>query len=298
MLSDESKTLDIRLETVIILGSLAKGTEEQVKALVDANVVARILNIFYVHNEAKLCESCLRCLCTILKYPFADYSVVFSDLDIVKKLVQTIEESCSNSISTMSILSYSCRTAIHQNMLWAAGIGYILYNLLNNKVDDLSIATLKCLARVCQDNPTISAALVNNLYNGEKIPEILDSMRSGDRPTSMRLAASKCITCLYRAGALEVNDSKVMFGALPTLVRLCQNDQNWEHRVEAAEILAVLIEDDAELQSLASISNHLLQTLAEFVNYPAHPLGEYSSACGEHKAKEMKQAAFKVIIHY
>lgn len=75
-------------------------------------------------------------------------------------------------------------------------------------------------------------------------------------------------------------------------------DQKWEHRVEAAEILAVLIEDDAELQSLASISNHLLQTLAEFVNYPAHPLGEYGGTYGEHRSKEMKQAAFKVKINH
>jgi len=194
----------------------------------------------------------------------------------------------------MSILSYSCRTTNHQNILWEEGIGSILANLLDAELDDLSIATLKCFARVCQENSMIASALADIEYNGKTMPEMLDSMRGGDRPTSMRLAASKCITCLYRAGALEVNDSKVMFGALPTLVRLCQNDQKWEHRVEAAENLAVLIEDDAELQSLASISNHLLQTLAEFVNFPIRSLGQYCEDFENHEAKEMKQAAFKV----
>uniref|UniRef100_A0A2H8TMM3 Armadillo repeat-containing protein 8 n=1 Tax=Melanaphis sacchari TaxID=742174 RepID=A0A2H8TMM3_9HEMI len=298
VLPDQSKTPEIRLETVVILGSLAKGTEDQVKALVDANVVTYIFNAFLMDDEPKFTEACLRCICTILQFPFSDYSVVFSDAAIIRKLIKTIEDSISNSICAMSILSYSCRTTAHQNILWEEGIGFILANLLNTELDDLSIATLKCFARVCQDNPMISAALEETEYNGKTMPEMLDSMRGGDRPTSMRLAASKCITCLYRAGALEVNDSKVMFGALPTLVRLCQNDQKWEHRVEAAEILAVLIEDDAELQSLASISNHLLQTLAEFVNYPAHPLGEYGGTYGEHRSKEMKQAAFKVKLNF
>lgn len=294
MLPDQSSTPDIRLETVIILGSLAKGTEDQVRALIDANVVTYILNALLLNDEPKFNEACVRCICTIMKFPFADYSVVFSDVAIIRKLIQTIDESISNSICVMSILSYACCTTIHQNILWTEGIGYTFANLLNTEVDDLSVATLKCFARMCQDNSLISSALITIESNNKTMPEILYSMRGGDRPTSMRLAASKCITCLYRAGALEVFDSKVMFGALPTLVRLCQNDQKWEHRVEAAEILALLIEDDAELQSLASISNHLLQTLAEFVNYPAHPLGEYGGSFGDHRSKEMKQAAFKV----
>ncbi|XP_050432318.1 armadillo repeat-containing protein 8-like [Adelges cooleyi] len=295
ILPDHSKTPEIRLETVVILGSLAKGTEDQVRALVDENVVACIFSAFLLNDEPKFTEACLRCIRTILEFPFADQSVVFSDVAIIRKLIKIIDESVSNSICAMYILSYSCRTSVHQNILWEEGFGFILANLLNTELDDLSIATLKCFARVCQDNSMISSALAETEYSGKTMPEMLDLMRGGDRPTEMRLAASKCITYLYRAGALEVNNSKVMFGALPTLVRLCQNDQKWEQRVEAAEILAVLIEDDAELQSLASISNHLLQTLAEFVNFPTHPAGEYGgSHCGEHVAREMKQAAFKV----
>ncbi|VVC43633.1 Armadillo-type fold,Armadillo,Armadillo-like helical [Cinara cedri] len=294
VLPDQSKTPEIRLETVIILGSLAKGTEDQVRTLVNANVVSFILNAFLLHDEPKFIEACLRCICTIMQYPFIDHSVVFNDVAIIKKLAQTIEDSISNSICSMSILSQACCTTVHQNILWTEGIGFTFANLLNTELDDLSVATLKCFARMCQDNTSISSALIAIECNGKTMPEILYSMRGGDRPTGMRLVASKCITCLYRAGALEVNDPKVMFGALPTLVRLCQNDQKWEDRVEAAEILAVLIEDDAELQSLASISNHLLQTLAEFVNYPIQPIGQYNNTFFELRSKEMKQAAFKV----
>lgn len=280
------------METVIILGSLAKGTEDHVKALVEANVVTYIFDAFLTSDEPKFTEQCLRCICTILEFPFADYSVVFSDVAIIRKLIKTIDESISNSICTMSILSYSCRTTAHQNVLWTEGIGFILANLLNTDIDDLAVATLKCFSRVCQDNPNIATSLAAIEHDGRTMPEMLDAMRGGDRPTGMRLAASKCITCVFRAGALPMNDSKVMFGALPTLVRLCQHDQEWEHRVEAAEILAVLIEDDAELQSLASISNHLLLTLTEFVNFPTH--GKYGGVHREHRAREMKQAAFKV----
>lgn len=281
---------------MIILGSLAKGTEDQVKALVDVNVLTYIFDAFLLNDEPKFTEACLRCICTILQFPFADNSIVFSDVAIVRKLIKTINDSISNSICTMSILSCSCHTIVHQNILWEEGIGLIMNKLLNMEIDDLTIATLKCFARVCQDNPKISTALQEFKVNDDDKPLTiaLDQMQASDRPTIMRLASSKCITYLYRAGALEARDEKVKFGALPTLVRLCQNDQEWKYRVEAAEILAVLIEDDAQLQSLASISNHLLQTLAEFVNYPSQCVGKFGDPNGEHKAKEMKQAAFKV----
>ncbi|XP_008189401.1 armadillo repeat-containing protein 8, partial [Acyrthosiphon pisum] len=96
VLPDQTKTPDIRLETVVILGSLAKGSEEQVKSLVDANVVTYIFNAFLMDDEPKFTEACLRCICTILQFPFSDYSVVFSDAAIIRKLIKTIEESISN----------------------------------------------------------------------------------------------------------------------------------------------------------------------------------------------------------
>lgn len=62
-----------------------------------------------------------------------------------------------------------------------------------------------------------------------------------------------------------------MSQALPTLVRMCKQDKNWEERVEGAESLAYLIEVDLVLQRTAAISDHLITTLAEYFKYPGSP---------------------------
>ena len=54
---------------------------------------------------------------------------------------------------------------------------------------------------------------------------------------------------------------------LPSLVRMCKKDRTVEERVEAAETLAYLIEEDVSLQVSASITDHLIPTLALFLKY-------------------------------
>lgn len=39
-----------------------------------------------------------------------------------------------------------------------------------------------------------------------------------DRPTEMQLAVAKCITFLYRAGAISAEDPKILYKTLPVLV--------------------------------------------------------------------------------
>ena len=54
---------------------------------------------------------------------------------------------------------------------------------------------------------------------------------------------------------------------LPCLVRMCSKDRTLDENVEGAETLAYLLETDAELQRTASISAHIIKTLAEYLNY-------------------------------
>ncbi|KAH8019706.1 hypothetical protein HPB51_021028 [Rhipicephalus microplus] len=55
--------------------------------------------------------------------------------------------------------------------------------------------------------------------------------------------------------------------ALPTLVRMCKKERTPEERAHGAETLAYLAEVDTELQRIASISDHLIPTLAELLKY-------------------------------
>ena len=53
---------------------------------------------------------------------------------------------------------------------------------------------------------------------------------------------------------------------------MCKQDKTWEERVEGAETLAYLIEVDVQLQRIAAISDHLINTLAEYFKYPGSPM--------------------------
>lgn len=114
------------------------------------------------------------------------------------------------------------------------------------------------------------------------MPDILVSLMSRDKTTEMQLAAAKCMTYMFRAGVMEADDPRIVYKALPTLVRMCQKDVRAEERVEGAETLAYLAEVDTELQRIASISDHLIPTLSELLKAP-----------DTREAQEMKQAAFK-----
>ena len=48
---------------------------------------------------------------------------------------------------------------------------------------------------------------------------------------------------------------------------MCNKDRTLEENVEGAETLAYLLEVDAGLQRTASISEHIIKTLSEYLKY-------------------------------
>jgi hypothetical protein len=52
---------------------------------------------------------------------------------------------------------------------------------------------------------------------------------------------------------------------------MCKQDKTWEERVEGAETLAYLIEVDTNLQRTSAISDHIINTLADYFKYPGSP---------------------------
>lgn len=75
---------------------------------------------------------------------------------------------------------------------------------------------------------------------------------------------------------------------------LCKKETPCTERILAAETLAYLTEVDTELQRLASISNHLIPTLADLLHYDPESNNNNISLQGIRTAQEMRQAAFRV----
>ena len=78
---------------------------------------------------------------------------------------------------------------------------------------------------------------------------------------------------------MEDEDDKVIYKALPTLVRLTKKDYAPETRILAADTLAFLIETSPDLQRVAAISNHLIPTVASFLWWD--PTSENMNSAGK-----------------
>ncbi|PSN52717.1 Armadillo repeat-containing protein 8 [Blattella germanica] len=270
LLSDNMMATQIKVEATITLGSLAKGTEEHVKALVDLGVVPILINGL-ASEEPKLIEACLRCLRTIFEYPCAPVNLICQDENLPLHLLSLIPHSVSNQVCVATILTAACKTADNQNLLCNQGAVPALAALLCSPHYKVQMPSLRCLANMCFQNQKVSAVVATSSFGGKSVPDLLVGLMARDKPSEMQMAAARCITYMHRAGAVSAEDPKILYRTLPCLVRLCKKDRPCEERVTAAETLAYLTEVDTELQRLASISNHLVPTLAELLRYQPEP---------------------------
>ncbi|KAF8771349.1 Armadillo repeat-containing protein 8 [Argiope bruennichi] len=282
---DKSSSPELMIEAAVTLGSLALGTDKHVEALLGAGLINVVLRGL-ASPHAKLMEACLRCLRTVLSRKDAPIEVLYDDPTLIPHLIRLAQNNSSSVQECVMTMLYSgCQTSEHQEILCENGALELLTPLLYCNIYRVQIPSLRCLAQMCYQNEKVSDLAVSANYLGKTIPDILVSLMSRDRNPEMQLIAAKCMTFMFRSGALSSEDSRIVYKALPTLVRMCQKDISPADRVEAAETLAYLAEVDTELQRIASIN----------ISY-----GEMSKrdtilrVVEEVKiAQEMKQAAFK-----
>ncbi|KAG8337689.1 Armadillo repeat-containing protein 8 [Homalodisca vitripennis] len=294
LLSDTSLPLEVRRETAVTLGSLAKGTDAHIKQLIDVNVVPLLLNSVMSSDDLKLTEACLRCICSVFRHPSAPVDLIFTDCHLLSHLLTLTMQSITNQICVTTIFSCSCKRFEQQHALCDRGIVPTLAALLCSPHSAVLMPTLLCLTNLTYENPKVSYTVITASFGGKSIPDLVVRLVERDRPTEMQLAAARALTNLHRAGALTAEDPKILYKTLPCLVCLCKKERPSHERVLAAETLAYLTEVDTELQRLASISNHLIPTLADLLHY--QPENNNNLAQQETRiAQDMRQAAFRAI---
>jgi hypothetical protein len=183
------------------------------------------------------------------------------------------------------------QTAEQQNSLASYGAVESLGPLLVSPDPKVQIPAVACLTALSHKNSNVSAVIADTYFGGRRVIDILAQMLSRDKPPSMQLALARCLTYLHRANAITSTDPKVAMKTLPCLVRLCSKDNDNETRIMAAETLAYLIEVDKDLQLIASISNRLIPTLAEYLK--CQPILSFNKNLVGGSV-QMYQAAFKV----
>ncbi|GLV43849.1 hypothetical protein CBL_11571 [Carabus blaptoides fortunei] len=278
LIKDKNTKSTIRLEAVVTLGSLAKGTEEHIKVLIECGTVPLLLEVLE-ENDSRIVEAALCCLRTFSQQGFDSLSSLCTQKQLSKLLsLASSEQTVVCQACVANVLGASCRTTEEQTTLCTSGASQILATLLTSPYIQVQIPALNCLANMCFENHVVAMEIVNTTCNGASVPDLLVWLMSRDRPIEMQLAAARCVTYLHRSEAIEASDSRVVYRTLPCLVRLCQREHAICHRATAAETLAYLTEVDSELQRTAAISNHLVSALANLLNQ--------NSECG-------RQGAFK-----
>ncbi|KAM4731155.1 armadillo repeat-containing protein 8 [Anableps anableps] len=296
LLQQSSSSLQLRTECAVVLGSLAMGTENNIKSLVDCHIIPTLL-------QGLLCpdliftEACLRCLRTVFISPVTPVQLLYTDPTVIPHLMSLLSNSQRTQEYITQIFSHCCKTPEHQTVLFNHGAIQNIAPLLISPSYKVRMQALKCFSVLAYENTQVSMTLVNVLVAGEQLTQVFVKMMQRDQPVEMQLTAAKCLTYMCRAGAIRTDDSCIVLKTLPCLVRMCSKEHLLEERVEGAETLAYLMEPDVELQRIASTTDHLVAMLADYFKYPSSVSAITDIKRLDHDLKhahELRQAAFKL----
>ncbi|KAG4070175.1 hypothetical protein HA402_003865 [Bradysia odoriphaga] len=267
--------LSVKLDAAIVIGSLAKGTESHVSALIDCRIVDIMLAI--VSNpstDKRLVEIALSVLRSIFQHPLAPIVEINTNTNFLKDIIgiATSDNSIHCQSCVANILVPLCHSFNEQMILCHTGAIPFLARLITTDYSILQIPALKCLAAMCFTNRTVSDVVCGFTYENKQLPDILTALLSRVKLSDIQLAAARCLTYIHRSDSLTSTDSRIVYRTLPCLARLCTNEFDEETRATAAETLAYLAEIDSELQRLAAISNHLISSLFELLKIKLSPL--------------------------
>ncbi|XP_060241429.1 armadillo repeat-containing protein 8 isoform X4 [Meriones unguiculatus] len=296
LLQQETSSTELKTECAVVLGSLAMGTENNVKSLLDCHIIPALLQGL-LSPDLKFIEACLRCLRTIFTSPVTPEELLYTDATVIPHLMALLSRSRYTQEYICQIFSHCCKGPDHQTILFNHGAVQNIAHLLTSPSYKVRMQALKCFSVLAFENPQVSLTLVNVLVDGELLPQIFVKMLQRDKPIEMQLTSAKCLTYMCRAGAIRTDDSCIVLKTLPCLVRMCSKERLLEERVEGAETLAYLIEPDVELQRIASITDHLIAMLADYFKYPSSVSAITDIKRLDHDLKhahELRQAAFKL----
>lgn len=298
LMEPTTSNTDISREAMLIITSLAKGTEQHLKTIIDAGAVPQLLRNTQAENF-ELIEASLRGLRTIFKSRLAPIELIYQTNDSTPLPIDQPLPSSSKTTDThklfqnsklahlfalarrnispsnyvikeciANILASSCQSTEHQNIMKDLGAIQIIASFLhpdNRNAYQVKLAALNWLAQLCFENETVSLLVAQEVYLGQSFLDMLFDLMSALQTFETQFYAAKCMTYIYRSQAMDCQDRRLLYRCLPTLIYLCKKDKESSLRAQAAEELAYLIDIDVSLQKTASICDHLINSLADML---------------------------------
>uniref|UniRef100_A0AAY4EW91 Armadillo repeat-containing protein 8 n=1 Tax=Denticeps clupeoides TaxID=299321 RepID=A0AAY4EW91_9TELE len=209
LLQQSSSSDMLRTECAVVLGSLAMGTENNIKSLVDCHIIPALLQGLLSPNVSFI-EACLRCLRTVFISPVTPVQLLYSDLTVIPHFICLLSQSLHTQEYITQIFSHCCKTPDHQTVLFNHGAIQNIAPLLNSSSPKVRMQALKCFSVLAYENTQVSMTLVNVLVDGEPLTQVFVRMMQRDKPIEMQLTAAKCLTYMCRAGAIRTDDSSIV----------------------------------------------------------------------------------------
>lgn len=265
-LQDDTVGVDFKTEVVILLASLAKGSQGTTDTMVQQKTVPILLKCLSNLN-LQYAEAILRCLRSIFLFNTDAIDCLYEEnqhgSSYIPHLLSLLQCSlmCQECITT--ILEKGCNTRDQQMYLLQSNALTYLAPLLSSTCYRVQMPTLHCVANMCYKNTAVCSAVADE----PDLIAVVVSLLARDRPSEMQLAAARVLTYLHRTGTISAKDPIINRKTIGTLVRMCKRDRPLEENVKGAETLAYLIEVDPDLQVTASITDHLMCTLQHYLHY-------------------------------
>ena len=233
------------MEILVTLGSLAKGTREHAQALVSAGVLPLLLDGLR-SGAPQLRTPLLRCLRSLLLQLPESADDLCRDPSAVPLLTRSVTGAARDDECAATILAILCRGAAQQELLAASGAVDVSAALLASDTASVRLPSLRLLASLCYRHRAISERVARCTLAGRPVPDVLTLLTARDQPSGVQLEASRCLCYIHRSGAsaLPATDPRLIYRALPCLVRMCATYQTLEERVLAADTLGYLTETD------------------------------------------------------
>ncbi|XP_012519774.1 PREDICTED: armadillo repeat-containing protein 8 isoform X4 [Propithecus coquereli] len=209
LLQQESSSTELKTECAVVLGSLAMGTENNVKSLLDCHIIPALLQGL-LSPDLKFIEACLRCLRTVFTSPVTPEELLYTDATVIPHLMALLSRSRYTQEYICQIFSHCCKGPDHQTILFNHGAVQNIAHLLTSLSYKVRMQALKCFSVLAFENPQVSMTLVNVLVDGELLPQIFVKMLQRDKPIEMQLTSAKCLTYMCRAGAIRTDDNCIV----------------------------------------------------------------------------------------
>lgn len=302
---DDDTSSKIKTQIALMLCSIAKSGEHTIKVFNELLIDDKIFRLILNSQDEELIEASLRCMRSIMSWPKASRTSLLYDhhqtnfnisikdsnnkdlttqqgQNNLEKIIGYARDSKSIIVQecVADIFAATCSKNRDQILLHKASAIPCIVQLLESSSVRVVIASLNWLTQICLRNHVIalevsSARCPSNTLVLDRLTTLMDK----DNCYELQFLSARCFAHIYRALSTDnlKDDPRIVGYVLPSLVRMVHRDKPPHFRIKSAECIAYLIERETPLQNIASICDHLIDSLADMLEY------EHSSLLFESK---------------